>query len=87
MLVIDDILLSPFHGLGFIVRQIQHAAEQERVGESDNLRAELSELYMMLETRQITEDEFTAREAVLLDRLTRLEEEDANADDDPQTDV
>ena len=87
MLVIDDILLSPFHGLGFIVRQIQHAAEQEQANESDNLRAELSELYMMLETHQITEEEFTAREATLLDRLTRLEKEDTDADDDPETDA
>jgi len=87
MLVIDDILLSPFHGLGFIVRQIQHAAEQELANESDNLRAELSELYMMLETHQITEEEFTAREATLLDRLDRVEEEDTDADDDPQTDA
>jgi len=87
MLVIDDILLAPFHGLGFIVRQIQQAAQQELENESDNLRAELSELYMMLETHQITEEEFTAREATLLDRLTRLEEEDTDADDDPQTDA
>ena len=69
------------------LRQIQHAAQQELENESDNLRAELSELYMMLETHQITEEEFTAREATLLDRLTRLEEEDTDADDDPQTDA
>jgi len=87
MLVIDDILLSPFHGLGFIVRQIQQAAQQERESESDHLKAELSELYMRLETHQITEKEFTAREATLLDRLTRLEEEDTDADDDPQPDA
>ena len=87
MLVIDDILLSPFHGLGFIVRQIQHAAQQEQANESDNLRAELSELYMMLETHQITEEEFAAREAMLLDRLDRVEAKDADADDDPQTDA
>ena len=87
MLVIDDILLAPFHGLGFIVRQIQQAAQQERENESDNLKAELSELYMMLETHQITEEEFTAREATLLDRLDRVEAKDADADDDPQTDA
>jgi len=85
MLVVDDILMSPFHGFGFILRQIQHAAEQELENESDNLRAELSELYMMLETHQITETEFAEREATLLDRLTRVEE-NADADDDPQTD-
>ena len=85
MLVVDDILMSPFHGFGFILRQIHKAAQQALTDESDNLRAELSELYMMLETRQITENEFAEREATLLDRLTRLEE-DTDADDDPQTD-
>jgi len=87
MLVIDDILLAPFHGLGFILRQIHQAAQQELENESDNLRAELSELYMMLETHQIPEEEFTAREAMLLDRLDRVEAKDADADDDPQTDA
>jgi hypothetical protein len=55
--------------------------------ESDHLRAELSELYMMLETHQMTEEEFAAREAMLLDRLDRVEAKDADADDDPQTDA
>ena len=87
MLVIDDILLSPFHGLGFILRQIHQAAQQEMENESDHLRAELSELYMMLETGKITEAEFSARETVLLDRLDRVEAEDTDADDDPQTDA
>jgi hypothetical protein len=87
MLLIDDILLFPARGVGWLVEQVRHAAQQEQENESDHLRAELSELYMMLETHQITEEEFTAREATLLDRLTRLEEEDTDADDDPQTDA
>lgn len=87
MLLIDDILLFPARGVGWLVDQVRHAAQQELANESDHLRAELSELYMMLETHQITEEEFTARETVLLDRLTRLEEEDTDADDDSQTDA
>jgi hypothetical protein len=87
MLVIDDILLAPLHGLGFIVRQIHQAARQERENESDRLRAELGDLYMMLETGKITEAEFSAREAVLLDRLARVEAEDRDADDEPHTNL
>ena len=87
MLLIDDILLFPARGVGWLVDKVRQAAQQELENESDHLRAELSELYMMLETHQITEEEFTAREATLLDRLTRLEEEDTDADDDPQTDA
>ncbi len=85
MLIVDDILLSPFRGLGFILRQIHQAVQQEQANESDNLRAELSELYMMLETHQITEGEFSAQEAALLDRLDRLEAEDTDDGEQPQT--
>ena len=86
MLLIDDILLFPARGVGWLVDKVHQAAQQELANESDNLRAELSELYMMLETHQIPEEEFTAREATLLDRLDRVEAKDADADDDPQTD-
>jgi hypothetical protein len=87
ILLIDDILLFPAQGVAWLVDKVHRAAQEELENESDNLRAELSELYMMLETHQITEEEFTAREATLLDRLTRVEEEDTDADDDPQTDA
>jgi len=87
MLLIDDILLFPAQGVAWLVDKVHQAARQELANESDNLRAELSELYMMLETHQIPEEEFTAREAMLLDRLDRVEAKDADADDDPQTDA
>lgn len=80
MLVADDILCFPFRGLGFILRQIHRAAQQELVNEADHLRAELSELYMRLETRQITEAQFAARESPLLDRLARAEAQDDAAE-------
>jgi hypothetical protein len=87
MLLIDDILLFPAQGVGWLVDKVRQAAQQEMENESDHLRAELSELYMMLETGKITEAEFSARETVLLDRLDRVEAEDTDADDDPQTDA
>ena len=45
-------------------------------GEADRLRESLTDLYMMLETGQITEAEFDEQEAALLDRLDALNEED-----------
>jgi len=87
MLLIDDILLFPARGVGWLVDKVRQAAQQELANESDNLRAELSELYMMLETGKITEAEFSARETVLLHRLDRVEAEDTDADDDSQTDA
>ncbi|MDO8142527.1 MAG: gas vesicle protein GvpG [Candidatus Brocadiales bacterium] len=73
MLLIDDILLSPVKGLFYIFKQIHKAAEEEFLDE-ENITAELSELYMMLETGKITEEEFDQKESELLNRLEQIEE-------------
>ena len=73
VLLIDDILLAPARAVQFIVRQIHNAALEERENEAGALRAQLSDLYVMLERHQITESEFDARERELLDRLEQIE--------------
>jgi hypothetical protein len=73
MFLVDDILLSPVKGVLWVFREIHDAAQQELAGESEAITAALSELYMRLETGQITEEEFDAREKALLDRLDRLQ--------------
>jgi len=73
MFLVDDLLLFPMKGLLWVFREIRDAAEQERAGEGESITAALTELYMQLETGQITETEFDAREKVLLDRLDRLQ--------------
>jgi hypothetical protein len=73
MLVIDDILLFPFRGLMFVFRGIQNAAQEEVAGDAEAIRTELRELYMMLETGKMAEEEFDAREKELLDRLEEME--------------
>ena len=73
MFLIDDILLSPVKGLMYLAKQIHKAAEEEFLDE-ENVSAELSELYMMLETGKITEEEFNNRESELLNRLEQIEE-------------
>jgi hypothetical protein len=75
MFLVDDILLSPVKGVLWVFREIHDAAQQELAGESETITAALSELYMRLETEQITEAEFDAQEKVLLDRLDRLQAE------------
>lgn len=82
MFLIDDLLLSPIKGILWVFREIHDAAQQEQAGEGESITAALSELYMKLETGQITEAEFDAQEKVLLDRLDRLQEEEA-ADAEP----
>lgn len=79
MFLVDDILLAPAKGLLWVFREIHDAAQQELAGESETITAALSELYMRLETGQITEAEFDAQEKVLLDRLDRLQAEEAPA--------
>jgi Gas vesicle protein G len=76
MFLIDDILLAPAKGVLWVFQEIHDAAQQELAGESETITAALSELYMRLETGQITETEFDAQETVLLDRLDRLQAEE-----------
>lgn len=79
MFLVDDLLLSPIKGIFWVFREIHDAAKQELAGESEAITAALSELYMRLETGQITEEEFDAREKALLDRLDRLQAEEKAA--------
>jgi len=81
MLIIDDILLSPVRGILWIFREMYNAAQEELVNEADSITAELSELYMMLETGKITESEFDNREKELLDRLDEIQDREAGVND------
>ncbi len=76
MLLVDDILLLPLRGIFWIAREIENAAHQQMANELQSTRTQLSELYMMLETGRITEAEFEAQEACLLNRLDQLEGEE-----------
>ena len=76
MLLVDDILFSPVKGIQWIFKEVHKLAEEELSGESDRIRESLVELYMRLETDQITEEEFDRQESGLLDRLDALDEDD-----------
>lgn len=73
MILVDDILLAPFRGLFWIFEEIHRAAQEEMVGDAESITAELSTLYMRLETGKITEQEFAEQEKVLLDRLDKIQ--------------
>ena len=72
MLLVDDILLFPARGILWVFRTVSQAAEEELASEADALKAELRDLYMMVETEMITEEEYDIREKALLDRLENL---------------
>jgi Gas vesicle protein G len=87
MFLLDDILLSPVNGFVWLCRQIESAALKEFEVTPEQISEELSLLYMMLETEQITLEEFEARETELLDLLDELQaEEEANAEDSDEDD-
>ena len=50
--------------------------QQEQAAEPERITAELSELYMMLDTGRLSEADFNAREKELLDRLDLIQERD-----------
>ena len=85
MFLVDDILMAPVRGLFWIFKEIHHAAEEEQANEAEAITAQLSELYMMLETGKMTEAEFDAAEKALLDRLDAIKErEDSGEEDDEE---
>ena len=71
--LLDDILLAPLKGVVWIAEKIQEAAEKELLDE-EQVKRDLTELYMRLETGQITEEEFTRQEEELVERLEAIEE-------------
>lgn len=85
MFLIDDILLSPLKGALWVFREVHKAAQEALADEAETLTAELSELYMMLDSGRITEEEFETREKELLDRLDRLQGHEAASEQDPET--
>jgi len=74
MFLLDDILLSPIKGIVWLAEKVRDAAQEESAREGDLITAELRELYLMLESGRIAEEEFDGREQQLLDRLERLPE-------------
>lgn len=74
MFILDDILLSPLKGLIWVSKKVRLAANEEIDAEHAQITSELSELYMMLETGRISEEEFDKRESGLLDKLDELDE-------------
>ena len=75
MLIIDQVLLlpitGPIAGIRWCLKQVVNIAEQELMDDTA-VKDELLELQMALETGGISEDDYTAREAVLMRRLREI---------------
>jgi hypothetical protein len=73
MVLVDDLLMFPIRSLFWVFREIRNAAQEELATEADSITAELSNLYMRLDTGKISEEEFAAEEKTLLERLERTQ--------------
>ena len=87
MFIVDDILTAPFKGIYWIFKEIHNAALEDQAGEADRITAQLSELYMMLETGKMTEAEFDAAEKALLDRLDAINEREGSEEEDDEDEM
>ena len=87
MLLVDDILCSPFSSILWVFREISKIAHEELDGEGQLINEQLRLLYMELETGRITEQQFDAEEKLLLDRLDAIDKrlEDEGEFEDPGT--
>lgn len=72
MFLIDDLLLAPGKALLFVFKQIAERAEDDLL-DDESVKKELQELYMLLETGRIGEQEFERREQLLIRRLEEIE--------------
>ncbi|AOJ06476.1 gas vesicle protein GvpG [Burkholderia mayonis] len=73
MFILDNLLAAPIKGMFWIFEEIAQAAEDETIADVEMTKAALVDLYRELESGQIDEAAFEAREQTLLDHLDSLE--------------
>lgn len=72
MLFVDDLLLSPITGFKFILRTLQRIAEEQYTDDAP-VKERLLELQILLESGEISEEEYVAREGDILRELREIE--------------
>jgi len=70
--LLTSILLAPVKVPYFVAKKVHEMAMEELL-DADGVREELKELYMLLETGKISEEEFERREAELVEHLEEIE--------------
>ena len=86
MLLVDNLITGPAHGLVWVFRKVQEAAEQSLRDEYRSITTELGNLYLLLESGEIDEEQFALREQRLLDRMDELEAQGYGANGNEQDD-
>ncbi len=72
MLFIDDLLFAPITGFKFILRTVQRIAEEQYTDDAP-VKERLLELQVLLDSGEINEEQYVAREAEILRELREIE--------------
>jgi len=71
--LLDDILLAPIKGVKWVAEKLEEMADKE-LFDPDKIREELMALQAKLDMGEMKEEDYTAREKELLQRLTEIQE-------------
>jgi hypothetical protein len=86
MFVLDDILLAPLNGVLFIAKKLAERVDLEESDEATIMK-QLLEVQLLYEMDEISEEEYEAREAVIIAKLKRVKEaQNEYADEDEDED-
>jgi|SRR5437868_101775 Gas vesicle protein G len=72
MLLIDDLLLSPLTGFKFVLRTLARVAEEQYTDDAP-LKERLLELQVLLESGEITEEQYIVEEGNIVRELREIE--------------
>jgi hypothetical protein len=72
MLLVDDLLMLPFSGFGFVMRTLQKIAEEQYTDDAP-VKERLLELQLKLESGEISEEDYAAEEADIIRELREVE--------------
>lgn len=72
MFLVDDLLMMPFSGMGFIFRTLQRVAEEQYTDDAP-VKQRLLELQIQLENGDVTEEQYVKLEAEILRELREIQ--------------
>jgi hypothetical protein len=72
MFLVDDLLMMPFNGMGFIFRTLQRVAEEQYTDDAP-VKQRLLELQIQLENGDVTEAQYVKLEAEILRELREIQ--------------
>jgi hypothetical protein len=72
MFLVDDLLMLPFSGFGFVLRTLQKVAAEQFTDDAP-VKERLLELQLKLESGEVSEEQYAAEEARIIQQLREVE--------------